>query len=391
MPACCLKKRARKLGQSSEADDSFIHAILDDLRSRHTADKREAQTSGDLNDDEWCAFGLGTMVQQERQVYVQQFDRQMIDADTARQLFSHMHDLADSVRQHGETGYMTATERLLRFDWQMHAAMWMQQHINFSGPVTRLLTRRFEELSALVLGLRKVADKTSDSLTDLLSPEVTKRVSENVHTRLLRVERELDALCRAYPEYAEQVERRMFVKAISRIEETAYQELENAAIIGHEIHEELVSEVRQWGETHTHKPTLDLGLDSGKLLARVSFFESLDDKNRARLAALLKPRLAYPGETLIKKGASGDAMYFVSTGAVTVHIGEHEIALGRGDFFGEMALITDQPRNADVIANTYCDLLVLHTRDFHKLMEKNEQLKQTIETVAARRKEENKQ
>ena len=87
----------------------------------------------------------------------------------------------------------------------------------------------------------------------------------------------------------------------------------------------------------------------------------------------------------MRKGDSGDAMYFVSTGAVEVNIGEEPIRLGSGDFFGEISLLKDIPRVADVTAIAYCQLLMLNVREFRTLMERLPSLKDTIDRVAAER------
>jgi CPA1 family monovalent cation:H+ antiporter len=59
--------------------------------------------------------------------------------------------------------------------------------------------------------------------------------------------------------------------------------------------------------------------------------------------------------------------------------------LGSGDFFGELALITNQPRVADVTALGYCQLLVLLARDFRRLVEADTRLAERIGGVAKER------
>ena len=61
------------------------------------------------------------------------------------------------------------------------------------------------------------------------------------------------------------------------------------------------------------------------------------------------------------------------------------MTLKEGDFFGEMGLLSDQPRNADVIADGYCHLLVLHRKDFRDLLDRRPAVRAEIEAVAARR------
>ena len=48
--------------------------------------------------------------------------------------------------------------------------------------------------------------------------------------------------------------------------------------------------------------------------------------------------------------------------------------LAQGDFFGELALLTKEERNATVIARVYCDVLVLHKKDFNSVMQASRNL-----------------
>ena len=61
------------------------------------------------------------------------------------------------------------------------------------------------------------------------------------------------------------------------------------------------------------------------------------------------------------------------------------ILLTRGDFFGEMALVLDQPRQADVIALSYCQLLVLERRDFQALVRSHRAIRTQIDRAVADR------
>jgi CPA1 family monovalent cation:H+ antiporter len=89
--------------------------------------------------------------------------------------------------------------------------------------------------------------------------------------------------------------------------------------------------------------------------------------------------------TILKKGDKGDSMYFIASGAARVAIGDGGVELGSGDFFGELALLTGQPRSADVISLGFCRLLQLSARDFRSLLDGDPALKSRIETVAKER------
>ena len=99
----------------------------------------------------------------------------------------------------------------------------------------------------------------------------------------------------------------------------------------------------------------------------------------------MRALVALPHEKIVAMGAPSDAMYFIAAGEVTVKAPTYEVTLKEGDFFGEMGLLTDQPRNADVFADGYCHLLVLYRKDFRELLDRRPAVRAEIEAVAARR------
>lgn len=63
------------------------------------------------------------------------------------------------------------------------------------------------------------------------------------------------------------------------------------------------------------------------------------------------------GDFIFKQGDPGKLMYFIRNGTVDILYGEELVeTLGPDDFFGEMALIDDQPRSANAVARTACEL-----------------------------------
>jgi CPA1 family monovalent cation:H+ antiporter len=78
-------------------------------------------------------------------------------------------------------------------------------------------------------------------------------------------------------------------------------------------------------------------------------------------------------------------MYFISTGAVEVELEPDPVRLGSGEFFGELALLTDAPRNATVTALCYCNILTLAARDFQDFLDDNLELRDAIYSIAKER------
>ena len=61
------------------------------------------------------------------------------------------------------------------------------------------------------------------------------------------------------------------------------------------------------------------------------------------------------------------------------------VQLGNGEFFGEMALLSGRPRQADVVALTYCRLLVLRKADFERFLAANPEAKAEVNRIAEAR------
>ena len=111
-------------------------------------------------------------------------------------------------------------------------------------------------------------------------------------------------------------------------------------------------------------------MSAADVLKRVPLFSDLSEAELGRFAEVLREREYPKNSVILFEDDPGDALYIVSTGQVkVVLIGEdgREVilsVLGDGDFFGEMALIDDEPRSAHVIAMKDSQLLVLRRDDF---------------------------
>ena len=113
-------------------------------------------------------------------------------------------------------------------------------------------------------------------------------------------------------------------------------------------------------------------------LRQVPLFESLDNEAAHELCELLESLDCKSGAVLFRAGDEGDAMYLIEDGKVRICVRAkdgHEVTLtelGRGDFFGEMALVLDdQRRSADARIAEDARLAVLSREHFLSFVRSN--------------------
>jgi Na+:H+ antiporter len=194
----------------------------------------------------------------------------------------------------------------------------------------------------------------------------------------------LDALQRQYPDYVAALEVRFLRQSAVRQEIGRYQALFEEGFIPQELFEDL-----KRGVTATRagepRPRFDIGLDTRRLIERLDLLSALNNIQLDRVAKLLRPRFTVPNERVLRGGDCGDAVFFIASGAVEVRLPVRHVRLGTGEFFGEMALLTGQPRQADVVALSYCRLLVLRKADFDRFVTTNPDAGAVINRVAQAR------
>ena len=105
-----------------------------------------------------------------------------------------------------------------------------------------------------------------------------------------------------------------------------------------------------------------------QMLAKCKVFERVTPRTLTRVADEFNIENYAPGDQIIRQGDPGDRFYLIRQGKVSVRKGNPEVPiaeLAEGDFFGEMALLSGQPRNASVWAKESCLLYSLHQDRFH--------------------------
>jgi small-conductance mechanosensitive channel len=109
--------------------------------------------------------------------------------------------------------------------------------------------------------------------------------------------------------------------------------------------------------------------DAEGLLKEVDFLTVLDEQVRRGLARRMKAVTYGKSETVVRAGDTGELFYLIYDGEVAVRAGGKDVAtLARGQFFGEMSLLTGEPRSATVVAKSDTLLLTLDRQGFREVL-----------------------
>ncbi len=126
-------------------------------------------------------------------------------------------------------------------------------------------------------------------------------------------------------------------------------------------------------------------------LRHVPLFESLDNEAARELCALLESLDCKTDAVLFRAGDEGDAMYIIEEGKVRICVRAKDgnevtlTELGRGDFFGEMALLEGKRRSADARVSEHARLAVLSREHFLSFMRSNPDVALEMLTALANR------
>ena len=125
-------------------------------------------------------------------------------------------------------------------------------------------------------------------------------------------------------------------------------------------------------------------------LRRVPIFADLGDDELEHVAEAVNEVEVPAGALLVQPGTAGSGMFFITDGTAVVETKHGEIELGPGQFFGELALMSeDATRTARVLAKTELRCLALDRSNFRTLVAEHPEVAATLLEVALGRLAEN--
>ncbi|MDD2716306.1 MAG: tetratricopeptide repeat protein [Candidatus Wallbacteria bacterium] len=127
-----------------------------------------------------------------------------------------------------------------------------------------------------------------------------------------------------------------------------------------------------------------------EFLKQIPIFHNLEEESLKKINDLIETKNFQKGKVLFYQGDPGDIFYIIKKGTVSVmkkiENEQQKVAeLAEGDFFGEMALIEGEPRNATIICETECQLLAITKEKFDTLLKVNLSISLKIMKVMSQR------
>jgi small-conductance mechanosensitive channel/CRP-like cAMP-binding protein len=128
------------------------------------------------------------------------------------------------------------------------------------------------------------------------------------------------------------------------------------------------------------------GEDRARVLHQVPMLQALTAGERLALAAALPARHAAAGQAVVHAGEAGDSMFVLAAGVLEVRLpghGARAAVLSPGEWFGEMSLLTGEPRSATVVALTPVALIEIGRQPLAPLLRARGELAATLAAAVA--------
>ena len=338
----------------------------------------------ELSERERIAVSLVALGNQERVLVLETLASRAASPNAIQALMRNAEALVEGARSGGRLGYKRAAEAALAYPLSFRASYFLYRRFGVRRFLAERLGERVEMLLVTRLLVQRLSGVTAKRSRTIFGERIEALLDRMLLDRVGQAQSRLNAMRRQYPDYIAALEARILRQSALRREMGRYKALFEEGLIASEVYRDLVTRLEDT-QSADAPPRFDIGLNTAVLVARLDLFAGLDPDELKKVCRLLRARFTVPNELIVRQGERGDAVYFIASGAVEVVFPDRRIPLGTGDFFGEMALLTGEPRQADVRAQTYSRLLVLRKADFDRFMRDNRDVRFKINEVAEKR------
>lgn len=378
------QKIAERLRNQSDHSIKHYKEKLDELR-RSEMGKREEKKLLYLS-----CFAA------EKYLYYKMFSNAHLHEHTYRALIHDLDQKIDVMRYKGKLLESRPESILLKIYRQIITRL---SHVS-SETISKLINQLkiattihdYEEKWGLLQGCISVLNHLDEIASlESIDKDITEEVRASFKKWLGINKKYLDEVTEQFPEFVNSMQRRLGERLLLHTKRHVITDQVKNGLLPQGLADEIIHEyLLQLKQLRKATPD-KLKLNPHELLRRVPFFMDIPKSEVESIIKLLKEYRASPGEVVIKEGDTGDHIYLILRGVVRVikDINGEEVELATlmaGDFFGEMALLSDIKRTASCKAVTPCILYTLDRKDFETVKEEFPSIRRALEHAAASRK-----
>ncbi|MGR3545671.1 MAG: cation:proton antiporter domain-containing protein [Roseovarius sp.] len=344
-----------------------------------------AEEGAEIQDRDRITLGLIALAGAERDTILARFREQAISARLSEQILTEADRLIEATRSGGRTGYQRAARRSLRFGRAFRFAVLLNNRLRISRPLALMTADRFEVLLSQRLILRDLSGFIDGRIRRIHGKRVADLLHELLARRQEAVETALEGLRLQYPGYAEELERRFIRRTALRLEEREYGMLREDGLIGAELHVALMQDIATRRLREEQRPKLDVAVQKAELVRQFPLFADLDERSLRQLTRALRTRYVNEGDVILRKDTPARRVFFIASGAVELAVAGQTWRLGRGEMFGQMAILMQKPRRTAATAISSSTLLVLDEARFRRLLRRSAGLQEAVRQSAKAR------
>jgi CPA1 family monovalent cation:H+ antiporter len=371
-------ERVQQLATAGHFSNRLLGEIEGEYREEVSGAEAElTRLRGNCTDDEMRLVLWSEALTTERTVYREEFENGAISEPVLRELELSTDLRRDQLKRGEVPSGIDSVSPL-----EVRLAQWLIRFLVVVSPRSaavrrhrmRALAAHYERDLAVVEASRRVAAQLSHlSALGGIGPELSEQCAQVYRHAGQEAMQRIDDVAEHFPEYVQEVQQRTARRIALDGEGDAIDDLAATGGIPQSVAGTAQRGLRSARRALATSPVSALEPKPEEILARVPFFAELGPEDLQRVVDALVPRPALPGEAIISQGERGSSLFLIARGVVAVLIapagGEPQrvASLHAGDFFGEGALLSAEPRNATVRAVTGCQLYELSKKDVDRI------------------------